>query len=821
MYKSRFRKVLGDVWARKGRTLLVAVSIMIGVFGVVTMVGVTDLVMNQLREDLKADEIATAHIYVTSTGQAVSLEDNWAYMESIAQLPGVDRIEGQAAYQVSWQTVDAVNERFNDSTIIAFTEDFEDVTLEPVARVLEGRYPEPGQNEIAVETRFAEKYDVTVGDVLLFRQVGEEKPVVQEWSVVGRVLHPYLSISVTAQDLVPQEERIYAHYEDAQLIAGFPGLSAFYVRHDSYASAQSGQRDLMRTITAETPYIALFPFLDDPENNFLIQQVGQINSVLNMLGIIAMVVSGFLVTNVINTIVVEQKQQIGVMKSMGATRWDTLVIYGGIALIYGVIGTITGVLLGVPAAGTMAQEVAPLALTYIEGFSISVNAILIGVAMGLLVPVLAAFLPALNATRVSILDAMTDLGISSNWGKSRIARFIGWLPLPINMRQALSNIIQKRGRLLLTTITLTLAIAAFMGVTAVFASLGDTVRSIFDTFNYEVQLSPQVAQEFERVETLVVDNFDEVERLYAGYSLTVSIEGYANPNPDDPFGGGDGVIAIGIEPASPTLAFDLAEGAGWEQDPSRQGVIITRAVADVIDKGIGDEIVVSISGNRYSYEIIGVDRYPFPSVYFDWRELATIAGYVNDTGQPLAGSFYLVLDQSRDWTVREIDNLIADMNDIMVDNGIQATFVNQPQIAEDQVEQINVFGLIFNITSAVMAAVGAVGLLATLSMSVFERQKEIGVMRSIGAGSVTITTQFLVEGILVGIIAWLIGVPLSVLLATGLAQSLGFEDFFRFEFPPEILLQGLMGIIVIATVASLWPSIGAARKTVSEILRYQ
>ena len=51
-----------------------------------------------------------------------------------------------------------------------------------------------------------------------------------------------------------------------------------------------------------------------------------------------MIVSGFLVTNVISAIVLEQSRQIGVMKSLGATRWDNFLMYSGIALTYGMIG---------------------------------------------------------------------------------------------------------------------------------------------------------------------------------------------------------------------------------------------------------------------------------------------------------------------------------------------------------------------------------------------------------------------------------------------------------------------------------------------------
>ena len=125
-----------------------------------------------------------------------------------------------------------------------------------------------------------------------------------------------------------------------------------------------------------------------------------------------------------------------------------------------------------------------------------------------------------------------------------------------------------------------------------------------------------------------------------------------------------------------------------------------------------------------------------------------------------------------------------------------------------------------NMTSAVMAAVGAIGLLSTLSMSVFERQKEIGVMRAIGAGSATVAGQFLVEGIVVGLIAWIIGVPLSYGLGRALLGALPF-GFIDFSYPLIAPLIGLIGMTFVATVSSLWPSIGAARKTVSEIIRYQ
>ena len=95
--------------------------------------------------------------------------------------------------------------------------------------------------------------------------------------------------------------------------------------------------------------------------------------------------------------------------------------------------------------------------TFVDGFSVSTSGIMIGVVMGLVVPFVAALIPVILGTRVSILEAMTDTGISSNYGRGLLARAINIAPLPTNTKQAISNVMRKKGRMLLTWLTLTMA----------------------------------------------------------------------------------------------------------------------------------------------------------------------------------------------------------------------------------------------------------------------------------------------------------------------------------------------------------------------------
>ena len=830
MIKTRGKKIIRDILSRKGRTALVAISILIGVFGAVTLISANDLLIRQIRADINPDEVAMTRLYVTvpAAGTDVTTEAGQDQVLDLIRnrraIPGVTHIEGLVAAPVFWQQ--AGDERYREADLLAYSEPFDEIQLEPM-RLVEGEWPQPGQNQIVIERRTADEYDLGVGDTVTFRTPGFDQAS-ESWTISAIVFHPYW-VAIGDGPNRP-ERRFYANLDDAQRIAQFSGFTAFYLRYIDIGVSENQADRLMEAVAGRTNYIPMMYWLDNPDDYFLIGEVQEITAILNMLAVVALVVSGFLVMNVINTIVVEQKRQIGVMKSLGATRLDSFIIYAGIALVYGILGTIPGVILGVIVGGAMAQSVAPFAFTLIEGFKVSPVGVIVGVAMGLFVPVAAAFVPVFNGTRVTIMDAMTDLGIAGTWGRGLSARVIKVLPVPITIRQALSNVVQKKGRLALTVITLTLAASAFMGVFAMFTVINAEITKLFETFQYEILVIPNEAQDFTQVSQRIGD-LDGVEAVDPAVGFLVRLFDLSGTliSIGAGFEGSDELQAYGYDPRTSTFDLTYDEGSGWQDDPTRPGVVLTSAAASSVGKTVGDRIVVSAGGRTGEYEIIGVASYPFPFVLMNWEDLARQVGFVlHDAGtpddftdDPPLPNAYMVSLTAEDPSAAEVEDMIADISDALVASGVTASFLNQVQQQEDIAEGMLVFNMIFQITSAVMAAVGAIGLLTTLSMAVYERQKEIGVMRSIGAGSSTIVTQFLVEGILIGLLAWVIAIPLSYLLAISLLNGLGFADFFDFSYPIWVLGLGLVGMIIVATIASLWPSIAAARRTVSDILRYQ
>jgi cell division protein FtsX len=280
--------------------------------------------------------------------------------------------------------------------------------------------------------------------------------------------------------------------------------------------------------------------------------------------------------------------------------------------------------------------------------------------------------------------------------------------------------------------------------------------------------------------------------------------------------------------ASPVMAVGLGEQAttllspnGWE----RQTVLVTRPLADAADLVVGESLNVSIGDHTGRHRLAGVVQLPAhvasptrEAILFAFDDLVGITG-VSLQGEPTPNGYFVTMG-ANDPTAKQVDDVMAQVKQTLLDRGKTAEFQNQIEQAELMTDMIMQFVTILLIAAVLIAAVGAVGLLTTLAISVFERQKEIGVMRSIGAGSATIATQFLAEGMVVSVIAWVLAIPLSYVIAVGLIAAFQM-DSIKFSYPMSTLLIGLAGTLGLATLASLTPALIAVRKTVSDILRYQ
>jgi ABC-type antimicrobial peptide transport system permease subunit len=1067
MIRTRSRKILRDVWARKGRTILVATAIFIGVTGTIALFSMNRILTSQLNEDLQEEDLSMLESFITiKEGAQV---DNQAALEALSNVEAVTEVLGGISTTGYIQEpprpegsedggflsglfggeeeeeVESV--RFVDLTMLSFTVPYEEgLPIEPM-RLVEGAYPQPGANQIVFEQRAAEDLNVAVGDTVFFRVLSPSKETgdlgaIEPWTVSGLVFHPY-----------SQQPKIsvYGLMDDVGYLGAVTGMNALYARFEDYQRDvidNHGDDAFTDVIANETDFLPVFTIAEDPEQNSLIASVTLLTGFMQTLAIIALIVSGFLVVNVISSIVVEQKRQIGVMKSMGASGFDAFYIYSGIAFMYGLIGVIPGVLVGIPLGNLLSHALAPQLNTLLEGFKYSPFSIGLGIIMGLAIPVVASILPVYFGTRVLILDAMTDLGISDSTITQRqrnpfgvaiglIPRFflflfiglplllIGLLPLPINIRQAIRGIAKKQGRVAFTVITLSIAVGAFMGIFGIFQTLTSGINEFIETYNVQLAVFPTEGRQPEELIAVLEQNFmvddetvaqevstvlatelpaetvsaavpelmdlrpnigdknitdtlkeaspditqeqldavvpqllvtlrkgDWLKNIEPGFQSQVEFEGY---DPVPSVSGPPGIFGYGYDVTSddPAFKFEVTEGEPLTEENAATSIIFSSNLANNMEVGIGDTVVMRVPGNTVDLTVVGISEFPLDQVYLDWHTLALATGYTLSTAEgvedlppaesfvqeertvsiegfsgddvriigldqqfsamiaqgitegemygvdqpgaiisrPLAeaGSYsigdtltltstkeggisgefpitgimdipeaetamgipteviavdymelarleglvseggeeieipqgYFITTTLEDPKSKDLEEELDAISDVMLDAGVPIGVFNFVELVEVISGGFLTFQIVLQAVALLIALIGALGLLTTLSISVFERQKEIGVMRSIGAGSGTVATQFLTEGLVVGIIAWLVGIPLGIGIQRFLLWVAEFDEVFPFEPSILAIVLGLIGMLVITTVASLVPSLSAARKTVSDILRYQ
>jgi putative ABC transport system permease protein len=145
-------------------------------------------------------------------------------------------------------------------------------------------------------------------------------------------------------------------------------------------------------------------------------------------------------------------------------------------------------------------------------------------------------------------------------------------------------------------------------------------------------------------------------------------------------------------------------------------------------------------------------------------------------------------------------------------------------IREDIEKTINIIVSFLAIMAILIAIVGGLGLMGTMSINVLERTREIGVMRAVGASDGAVVKVFMVEGLLIGALSWLVGavmaLPISKLLSDAVGVALTDTPLsYAFSIRGAFLWLGI--VLILAAMASFLPARNASRLTVREVLAYE
>jgi putative ABC transport system permease protein len=287
---------------------------------------------------------------------------------------------------------------------------------------------------------------------------------------------------------------------------------------------------------------------------------------------------------------------------------------------------------------------------------------------------------------------------------------------------------------------------------------------------------------------------------------------------------GLGAQLIGI-PADTEMYRPVVTAGRWLQPGDSRVVVISAETAEINQIAIGDNITLNLGElGDASWEVIGEYRVIYGSGFLVEPIYAPLEAVAEVTGEEAEGTQVLV--KGNVTTLEQETALASRLKTILENAGFPLDFYTTAARLDQRAYADNQFNSIISMLlslAMLVAMVGGIGLMGSLAISVVERTREIGVLRSIGARSPAIISLFVMEGILQGLLSFIISVPIAFVLAQPLARQLGrtmLEIDLDFSFSYSSVGIWLITILLISVFASVIPARTATRVSVRESLAY-
>lgn len=793
-------KIWYDLWKNKGRTLQVVSIIGIGAFAIGMIIGSRNLIIAGMADVWRTSSPAMINLSVDPT-----IDD--ATIQSLENIRGITVVEGFLQTNIEWRASPA--EAWQPAGLIA-RDDYEKQQLAKLSLV-SGDWPR--EEIFAVEQGADTAFGIEQGGQIQIRIDDRDRTV----RIRGLIYNP------TAQPPgFGGNAQFYTTRQRFGELTGdpdFTGILAAAPVYDEAVLNRLADEMQRRLEKLDVESNGFFPGrVSNPEKHFFQDVLDGIFLVLGVMAFVALVLGLFLVYNTINAIISQQVDQIGIMKAIGARTRQILRVYLSMVLIYGLLALLIAIPLGAIGAHGMKLFMLNTFNAQPGPFTIDPTALVAQAAIALLAPLLVSLVPIFSGATITVREAISTYGLSTRAG--RVSRWLAQMEqISRLIILTLSNTFRNKGRVILTQLTLVISGLIFMMVMSVGDSVAYTFSDLlFSILRFNVLLQFEESERIQQIETLTLAQPDvKAVEMWSLSGATIRPAGQPESNDDEE------VTLFGVP--IPTELYGPQMRAGrWLKPDDTYAVVLNQKLAEDAGVAVGDRVV-------FNQNLYGDSEWQVVGLLFD----PIITNSAHTPREVLLRETHSVGEASTVWiqTVRTDAAGEAEAALALRDYYDRRKLEVNPQspfgrdTATQITEQIlNNFGVIISLLatmSIVMGVVGGIALSGVLSLSVLERRREIGVMRAIGASSWAITRLFVGEGLILGLLSWLIAVPLSIpagiLMARGLGAALQGEIVYKYT--PTGALYWLAIIVVLSITASWLPARGATRISVRDSLAYQ
>jgi ABC-type antimicrobial peptide transport system permease subunit len=535
-------------------------------------------------------------------------------------------------------------------------------------------------------------------------------------------------------------------------------------------------------------------------------------AIMDLLSVVAIVISVILLLGTISSLITEQIKIIGTLKAIGGQRGQIMRHYLALVFCYSVIGTVIGLAVGVAGGYLLANYLGSLVSLDIGPLQIIPWQILESIAVGIGTPLLATLIPVWIGTKITARQALQGYGLENTaatrggWAKASRALF-GFFPQTI--QAGVRGVFRKRLRTVLTMVSLALAGASLLSVLTASYSFNTFLNHVYDVYHFDAMVSLS--------DPLPFDKFQQVLGSVQGVQ---SMESIFQDTPTTQWGN---AALTGVQINTRMYQKDLVAGR-WFTASDQNSVIISQDAANKSGLKVGDSISFTLSTYKATWHIIGIVQ-DFSGIGpGNLGVLVAPIGQINTLLQQPADVTQSVMIRSTyaSPTQAQVDTLTQSLNNALIKAGLIAQVTTPQQlIAQDQ-SKYGIIYIMLDAVAIIIALVGAIGLSNALSMSVLERRREIGILRSMGAVRSKIVQVFWAEGTTLGFLSWVVAVIIGIPAAYGLVQVQAHVLApVPFAFNSIDLVWTLATIIVLSALASAGPVLAAVRVKIVQTLSYE
>ena len=708
--------------------------------------------------------------------------------------------------------------------------------------LVEGSAP-MGPDQVVLDAKTAKDGSYAVGDNVSVLVTGG----VQQFQVVGIAKFGKLETwggaqaalfdTATTQALVGEPGKF-----DWISIAGKEGVSQAELRNE-----------VSLVIPAGTEAITGKEFTAESQDAFQ-KIIGVFNTFLLAFALIALFVGSFVIYNTFSIIVAQRTRELALLRAIGASRGQVLrsVILEAFTVGFAasVVGVGFGILLAIGLNNLMKSV----------GFSgpdtpiiIPMSAVISSVVVGTVITLLSAVFPARRAATIAPVAAMRDVAVESVLTSRRrlsaglvllaggavalwfglfgnldsglqlvglgaftvfigmtvigpvtaphMARFLGW-PLArfggVNGRLARENAMRNPKR------TATTASALMIGVGLV-GFIAVTAQSI------KVSTVEAIDQSVSGQYVVTSDGFGST-----ALPADVAIQIRALPEVETAAGlrgtfatvDGSNKIVIAANPKDLVKVIDFTDVDGSLADLTVNGIAASKTLAADKNLVIGQEIDATfLQGGSTTLILEAIYDTQFPIQGGGWLITTEEFNRLVPPAQQTDSSIYIELkDSSKAGIEAARPSLEA-----IVDAVPGANLQNLDEFKQAQTDQANQFLAIVYVLLALALVIAIVGVINTLLLSVYERTREIGLLRAVGMSRRQLRSSIRWESVIISLIGTLVGLAIGLVFGWALVKALADEGITAFAIPWAQLVIVVLLAALAGVGAALYPAWRAGR----------